>query len=251
VLSTKNDEAQFIESRKFLIAEFSRYLDVTPHRLSDMEKSSYNNMEQMSLETVVYSLTPWVKRWEQCSYRDLLTEDDKAAGRFIEFALDGLLRGDTNARSAFYQSGVNTGWLTRNEVREKENLNPLEGLDKPLQPQNMAPVGEQPSEPPPPAAQARAIAQAAAERVVRREKQAIINWKQRASGDDAAWRAHVETFYREHSEFVSKAMAMDIERARKWCECQRDTVLRLGPGTIDTGANDGSIALLVMEALRA
>jgi HK97 family phage portal protein len=252
VLSTKNDEAQFIETRKFLIAEFSRHLDVTPHRLSDLEKSSYNNVEQMSLETVVYSLTPWVRRWEQSCYRDLLTEDDKESGRYVEFILEGLLRGDTAARAQFYQSGVNTGWLTRNEVREKENLNPIEGLDDPLQAVNQVPVGEgttkgsagQTNEEPDDD-RAQAIARAAAERVLRREMQAVARWKERKNGNDPEWRRQVETFYQEHVNFVARSMAMDEKRSKRWCENQQGLVLEFGPDAI----RESMIAFLVMEAL--
>ncbi len=255
VLSTKNDEAQFIETKKFLIAEFSRHLDVTPHRLSDLEKSSYNNVEQMSLETVIYSLTPWVKRWEQSSYRDLLSEDDKDAGRYVEFSLDGLLRGDTEARSKFYQSGVHTGWLTRNEVREKENLNPIDGLDEPLQAVNQMPVSQVDSqaeeqdqgngEPSEDEDRALAIAVSAAERVLKREMQAVARWKERKNGKDSEWQSQIDAFYKEHVDFVAKAMAMEEERARKWCEGQRNLVLKMGPGAI----KENMIWSLAMEAL--
>lgn len=137
-LSTSNDEAQFIDTKKFIIGEFSRYLDVSPHRLSDLERASFNNIEEMSLETVIYTLTPWVTRWEQSIYRDLLTPQEQREQRtFVEFALNGLLRGDAKARSEFYASAIQHGHLTRNEVREFENLNPIDGLDEPLQPVNM------------------------------------------------------------------------------------------------------------------
>jgi HK97 family phage portal protein len=270
VLSTKNDEAQFNETRKFLITEFSRFLDVTPHRLSDMEKSSYNNMEQMSLETVVYTLTPWVRRWEQCSYRDLLTGDDKAAGRYIEFVLEGLLRGDTAARSQFYKDGIYAGWLTRNEVREKENHNPLEGLDDPLQPQNYLPVDSetgvpqapaqavaaQPGgEPRPETERAEAIARAAAERVVRKEIQAINRWKERENGSRTPpdWRKQIEGFYSEHASLVAKAMAISEETAKNYCDVQCAIALKFGAGAIkriEAWCAEQGVALLVAEALK-
>lgn len=251
VLSSKNDEAQFIETRKFLIAEFSRFIDVTPHRLSDMENSSYNNVEQMSLETVVYTLKPWVDRWEQACYRDLLTEEEKEQGFYVKFSLDGLLRGDTTARQAIYQSGINTGWLTRNEVREKEDMNPLEGLDEPLQPQNMAPVGEEPEEehtPPDEAMPKRAlaIARAAAERVVRREVQAVAKWRERKAWDDDGWRDIIRSFYNDHAAFVRDALGVDDLWAFGWCKRRCDHVLICGT-VADT---EEVVEDLVREALK-
>jgi HK97 family phage portal protein len=264
VLSTKNDEAQFIESRRFLIAEFSRWLDVTPHRLSDMENSSYNNMEQMSLETVIYTLTPWVKRWEQCCYRDLLSEEDKESGRFIEFSLEGLLRGDTAARSEFYKNGIYAGWLTRNEVREKENHNPIEGLDDPLQPQNYVPVDAEtgkpqqpsgPSQPAPEEMRARMIAQAAAERVTRKEIQALSRWKDRENGSRAPldWRKKVEAFYAEHVGLVANAMTISEETAKNYCGVQCAVALKYGPDAIDkikSWCDEHAVAILLAEALK-
>lgn len=261
VLSTHNDEAQFLESRKFLIAEFSRHIDVTPHRLSDMEKSSFNNVEQMSLETVVYSIAPWVNRLEQSIHRDLLTQEDKDSGHYVKFIMDGLLRGDTQARQAFYQSGIQSGWLTRNEVREHEDKNPIDGLDTPLQPQNMAPVGDdgQPilpenSEPVPPIPEerARALAITAAERVLRREKMAVAKWNERKNGDNPGWRIQVETFYKEHVDFVCKTLAIDKARAVSWCSSRCRAVLELGEDSLEAWArrDEQAVDFLAREALR-
>ena len=261
-LSTHNDEAQFIESRKFLVAEFARYFDIAPHHLFDMEKSSYNNMEQMSLETVIYGLTPIVERWEQCCYRDLLTEEDKDSGRFIEFSIDGLLRGDTAARSAFYKDGIYSGWCTRNDVREKENMNPLPGLDDPLQPQNYIPVDAETCEPqapaqgaqpsPPAEVPAERIARAAAERVTRKEIQAIARWKERKSnGTD--WEEQVKAFYADHVDLVAKAMALDDEAARHYCDVQCAIALRFGVDAIEktkAWCEEHAIAFLIREALK-
>ena len=267
VLSTKNDEAQFIETRKSLVGEFSRFTDVTPHRLHDLEKSSYNNVEQMSLESVVYGLTPWVERWEQACYRDLLNEDDKEAGRFVEFVLEGLLRGDTAARAQLYQSGVNTGWLTRNEVREKENLNPIEGLDDPLQPVNMVPVGQQPVVPAPPTngngtappesededeessegRRAYAIARAAAERVIRKEIAAVNKCRENSNGGA---QRQIEAFYHDHAPFVAQALAMDSARAERWCSERLKTVIMGRSGVVPGLESEDAVEYLAREALQ-
>lgn len=262
VLSTKNDEAQFIETRRFLIAEFSRFLDVTPHRLSDMENSSFNNVEQMSLETVVYSIAPWVNRIEQSIYRDLLTEEDREAGYFPKFSMEGLLRGDTQARQAFYQSGIQSGWLTRNEVRETEDKNPLDGLDTPLQPQNMAPVGDdgmpvlpepqEPKAPTPAQERSRAIAVNAAKWVLKREMMAVAKWSDRKNGNGTGWQAQVESFYRDHVDFVCKALAMDRARAVEWCSSRCRAVLELGQEGLGAWSrrDQNAVEFLAREALR-
>lgn len=276
VLSTDNEKSQMIETRKFLIAEFSRHTDVTPHRLSDMEKSSYNNVEQMSLETVVYTLTPWVKRWEQAWYRDGLDQDDKDSGRFVEYSLDGLLRGDTAARTEYYQSGIQNGWLTRNEAREKENHNPIVGLDAPLQPQNMVPIGPDgapilPAAPKPERAsapepvpeddpqggegesRAMALARYAAGRVVRREYRWLETWTHRKLGDKSAWRSHVEAFYKDHVDYVRSELSIGTGRAEEWCSSRCQTVLEVGQEGLEAWraeSEKAAVEHLAMEALR-
>ena len=245
VLSTKNDEAQFIETKQALLGDFSRYTDVTPHRLHNLDKSSYNNVEEMSRETVVYTITPWVERWEQTCFRDLLSEEDREQDRYVEFIIDGLLRGDTKSRAEFYSKGINAGWLTRNEVRSFENLNPLEGLDDPLQPQNMMVVGEEPPPPPGPPtpdgaaddrddmppqdSRALAVARAAVQRVIRKERQGIARLAER-NGDrsESDWRDRVVGFYRDHARFLADATAMSHERAMRWCSAQSNYVQSIG-----------------------
>lgn len=129
-------DAQFIETRKFQIEEIARIFRVPPHKIGDLSRSTNNNIEHQSLEFVTDTLMPWLVRWEQAIYRDLIEEtgnDDI----FAEFLVDGLLRGDSKSRAEFYASGITNGWLNRNEVRAKENLNPADGLDEFLAPLNM------------------------------------------------------------------------------------------------------------------
>jgi HK97 family phage portal protein len=133
-------KAQFIEGRKFQIEDICRVFGVLPIMIGYSDKTAtYASAEAMFTAHVVNTLQPWAERWEQALERCLLT-DDESFGReplIIKFSLQGLLRGDSTARSNFYQSGVQTGWMTRNEVRAKEEMNPLPGLDEPLTPLNM------------------------------------------------------------------------------------------------------------------
>lgn len=82
----------------------------------------------------MHTMTPWAERWEASIESDLLPDGDALE---IEFDFANLMRGDAASRSAYYQSGIQNGWLTRNEARISENLNPIAGLDQPLRPLNM------------------------------------------------------------------------------------------------------------------
>ena len=115
------EQAQFLETRKFQIDEIARIFRVPPHMLADLEKSSFSNIEQQSLEFVKYTLDPWVVRWEQAMCRTLLTESEKSKV-FIKFNVDGLLRGDYVSRMNGYATARQNGWMSANDIRELENL---------------------------------------------------------------------------------------------------------------------------------
>jgi hypothetical protein len=107
---------------------------VPPHMIADLDRATFSNIEQQSLEFVMHTMTPWAERWEASIEADLLPDGDALE---IEFDFANLMRGDAASRSAYYQSGIQNGWLTRNEARISENLNPIAGLDQPLRPLNM------------------------------------------------------------------------------------------------------------------
>ena len=115
------NEAQFLETRKFQIDEIARIFRVPPHMVGDLEKSSFSNIEQQSLEFVKYTLEPWIVRWEQSLNRALLSETEKAA-YFVKFNVDGLLRGDYQSRMNGYATARQNGWMSANDIRELENL---------------------------------------------------------------------------------------------------------------------------------
>ena len=123
-MSISPNEAQFLETRKFQIDEIARIFRVPPHMVGDLEKSSFSNIEQQSLEFVKYTLNPWVIRWEQALHKALLLPGEKQH-YFIKFNVDGLLRGDYQSRMNGYAVGRQNGWLSANDIREMENLNPI------------------------------------------------------------------------------------------------------------------------------
>ena len=118
------EEAQFLETRKFQIDEIARLYRVPPHMIGDLEKSSFNNIEQQSLEFVKYTLNPWVVRWEQALQKALLSNRERK-DCFIRFNVDGLLRGDYKSRMEGYAVGRQNGWLSANDIRSLEDLNPI------------------------------------------------------------------------------------------------------------------------------
>ncbi len=120
-ISIAPNEAQFLETRKFQINEIARIFRVPPHMLADLEKSSFSNIEQQSLEFVKYTLDPWVIRWEQALYRSLLSEEEKKTV-FFKFNVEGLLRGDYASRMNGYATARQNGWMSANDIRELENL---------------------------------------------------------------------------------------------------------------------------------
>lgn len=120
-ISISPEQAQFLETRKFQINEIARIFRVPPHMVGDLEKSSFSNIEQQSLEFVKYTLDPWVVRWEQAISRALLTPDEKKS-YFVKFNVEGLLRGDYASRMQGYATARQNGWMSANDIRELENL---------------------------------------------------------------------------------------------------------------------------------
>jgi len=127
-ISISPNEAQFLETRKFQINEIARIFRVPPHMVGDLEKSSFSNIEQQSLEFVKYTLDPWVVRWEQSIHRRLLTIDEKNR-YFVKFNVEGLLRGDYQSRMQGYATARQNGWMSANDIRELEDLDRIPAED--------------------------------------------------------------------------------------------------------------------------
>ena len=141
-ISISPEQAQFLETRKFQINEIARIFRVPPHMVGDLEKSSFSNIEQQSLEFVKYTLEPWIIRWEQSISRSLLSIEEKRK-YFVKFNVDGLLRGDYQSRMNGYATARQNGWMSANDIRELENLDRIseeEGGDLYLVNGNMLPL---------------------------------------------------------------------------------------------------------------
>ena len=118
------EEAQFLETRKFQLNEIARLYRIPPHMIGDLEKSSFNNIEQQSMEFVKYTLDPWVIRWEQAMQKALFLPGEKKQF-FLKFNVNGLMRGDYESRMTGYSIGRQNGWLSANDIREMEDMNPV------------------------------------------------------------------------------------------------------------------------------
>ncbi len=136
------NDAQFLETRKFQRAEIASFFHVPPHMIGDLERATFSNIEEQSLEFVIYTIRPWLVRWEQSILKSLLLPWEQEE-YYAEFNVDGLLRGDIESRYRAYAIGRNWGWLTPNHITERENMDPIsaeDGGDTYLSPSNMLPA---------------------------------------------------------------------------------------------------------------
>jgi HK97 family phage portal protein len=128
-------DAQFLESRAFSVIDIARIFRIPPYLLQDFSRATFSNIEHTAISFVVYTMMPWLVRWEQRLKKSLLEEQD--SNLFVEFLVAGLMRGDMEARFKSYAIARQWGWMSPNDVLEKENENPVEGLDTYLTPINM------------------------------------------------------------------------------------------------------------------
>lgn len=209
-IGINNRDSQFLESRKFQISEIARWFGVPPHKLADLERSTNNNIEHQGQEYVTDSLLIWAETFE-AGIDDVLLFDDE--GLESEFNFKKLLRGDSSTRYSNYGKGINDGWLTRNEAREEEGMEPLEGLDEPLRPLNMVEESDaedqaedvEETEPPEQEAKEKPEGEEAAKRL-----QALLE----SNAARLARRAVKDM--RLDPQLVSEALAVPLEAAEAW-----------------------------------
>lgn len=227
------EDAQFLETRRFQVADIARAFRVPPHMVGDLDRATFSNIEQQSIEFVTYTLAPWLERWEHAVMHKLLGEDERPVF-FPAFDTRALLRGDTLSRYQSYAVARQWGWMSANDVRDAEHQNPIEGGDQYLVPLNMIPAGEPRPTPAPkagaPAATSpgsraghaarsvearmrladsyRGVIQDAAERIVRREVADVGRQAERMlpRHDSATFRMWMEQFYRDHPDFAARQM---------------------------------------------
>jgi len=243
------EDAQWLGSRAFQSAEIAEWTGV-PLELLQLEGRTTTwgtGIEQLLIGFITFTMNPWFVLWEQSINTDLITARDTF---FAEFSREALLRGDAASRANFYNTMVNMGAMTRNQVRRLENWNVLPGLDEPLTPLNMrqgqdespsSPEQKPPPEPTPPAAPPgrgrradsvtphyRALVLDAAARMVRRETQALARLAAKHAADSQAFHAAAGTFYADHAGVIAEALRISEVDACDWCSCQRASLAQGG-----------------------
>lgn len=121
-----NKDAQFLETRTFQIDEVARWFDIPPHKLMEMGASTFGNIEEQNIEFVTDAVVPRCTNIAQACMRDLMSPDDRKKN-FIDFVVKGLLRGDVKSRYEAYASAKTAGWMSADDIREEENMNPIPG----------------------------------------------------------------------------------------------------------------------------
>jgi len=202
-IGMNSDDSQFLQSRKFQIAEIARWYRVPLHMLAEMDAATFGNIEHQSIEFVVHTIRPWLVRIEQSISRDLLTANER--GRlYASHTVEGLLRGDTASRFEAYGKAIKDGWMSRNHVRKLENLNPEVGLDEYILPLNMATVSEREKQ----------MNTAAAKMLASREVAALnVEAKRLSVADFAAW---LPDFYARQTAVIADALAIDETKAKSY-----------------------------------
>lgn len=256
-----SEDSQFLETRRFQVADIARWFGVPLPMLNETEKTTSwgTGIEQFMLAFVIHTLMPWLKRWEQAIGRDLVLATETY---FAEFLVDALLRGATKERYEAYSIALGgRAWMAPNEARTRENLNRVEGYDEiareaqgaassrsasPARSAAPRPEDAGEDEAARAASRARTILSAAAARLVRREILAIQKWAPRHAADAAAWRSWVEDFYANHADRVAEALAVDRHEAQRYTLDHQQALLRDGVAALEDWDHDAAPALVAM-----
>ena len=145
-ISVPPEEAQFLETRKFQVTEIARAFGVPPHMIGDLDRATFSNIEHQGMEFLQFSLGPWLRQIEQSIHAQMMRSAERET-YFVEHVRDAILQADTATRYAAYAVGRQWGWLSTNDVRELENMNPIDNGDVYLTPLNMVEAGTQDGSP--------------------------------------------------------------------------------------------------------
>lgn len=199
-ISLSPQEIMLLDLMNFGIEDVGRIWGISSDMLNLADKAAtYASVEQFGIRFTTHTVRPWTVNWDQECNRSLLTKTERKE-YFTEHNLDGLLRGDYATRTAGYNSGITTGWMTRNEAREMENMNPLPGLDEPLVQLNMS------------TAQQRAVMlpiyRDVFQRITRREQHDMESAEKRFKSDVSDFVTWRHSFYgNDHRKFVALQLA--------------------------------------------
>lgn len=238
------EDAQFLETRQFQVSEIARFFHIPPHMIGDLTKATFSNIEHQTIEYAVYTVRPWLVRWEQGLDKKLLSDTERKQ-LFIEHLIDGLLRGDSQSRAAFYKDMFMMGSMSPDDIREKENMNPLpDGMGESyFIPLNMMPLGGTvpPEEAPIEEDKLKLLTEqrtnrkrsaiarhkvtlahkanfeAAGVAIVKREKENVQKALKKCFKERSLilWNDWLDQFYREFTKFISQQIAGPVEEMVK------------------------------------
>jgi HK97 family phage portal protein len=235
-------ESQFIEREEFQAEDICRWKRVPPHMVGLTSKATTwgSGIEQMSIGFVTYTLMPWLVRWQQAISRDLIIAPQVY---FVEFVVDGLLRGDALSRYNVYNIGRNMGVLSANDIRRLENMNPREdgGGDAYLTPLNMQPSAGKIG------GHYTALMHETAARIARKEQAALTRAAKKA-GQNGDWAEAVEKFLDDHAAFVAESLCVPLAYAQRYVLEQHRRLMAGGPGILDDWEAQSTQVLIELTA---
>lgn len=228
------EEAQWLETSNATVERVCGIFGVPPHLVAHLLRATFSNIEHESINFVTHGMTPPLTRWEQRINAMFFFDDPEY---FCEFIVDGLMRSDSESRGNYLNTLVMNGTMTRNEARSILNLNWLEGLDKPLEPNNLGTNGSQgprPETAPAGGQRALRVVEKVADRELRREVAQIrLLAKKHASGDEAGWAASVREFYGSQCAKLQDVLEMDESVARNYCSMRERDVIANGVSALE------------------
>jgi HK97 family phage portal protein len=195
--------SQMIETRHFSVIEFCRWMRIPPHKVADLTKSAFSNIEQQNIDYVQDGITGWCKRWELALWSKLLSEQDKRDGLFFSHIVEGMLRGDIKTRSEAYNKFWNMGVMSINEIRGLENMNPIDGGDTHFVPMNFQSLENAENN-----TQTNAVIDDISSRLARREIKELEKRVKHAASDMPRFKAWLDEFYGKHDSFITESIGL-------------------------------------------
>lgn len=243
-------DAEWAATHQWSVQQWARFFRMPEAKLQGGSAAADNKQVQIAIDYVTDSLLGWAGRWEQTCNRDLLGEGPF----FTKLTLDSLMKGDPKSRFEAYALAVQWGWMSRNEVRALEDMNPIEGFDEPLTPLNMGRGSQGTTGPTSQATNGylRLLASDAADRLVRRESAAVAKLAERTGGTGADWEAGLTQIYADHAVTVARDLHVPDHVARRYVADQRARLADVGVGGMSDWMTERvpALAAIAMEQHR-
>jgi len=249
-IGIKPEDAQAMQQMEFSVLRMARWTRMQPHKISHMIKAGYSSIEQQNIEHVIDTIRPWLERWESAVQSDLLMDTETAAGVFVKHNEKSLLRGAAIDQAQYLEILRRIGAVSANEVRAILEMNPREDPegDEYWNKQPGTGGGEAREAGSRQTSRAQALASAAAERIVNRERIAVGNIARKHASDSEGFAAAVREFYAGHAAIVSENLCVSMETAQAYCEAKAEEVIGEGIKTAESwGARD--VPLLATMAM--